>query len=349
MCYDRNVTADKLTVVIERETELIAAFEEMLVQFYKEQQTQFYTQPKITEQSSQFLTQPKIELVQFFKEQQTPFNIQPKQGFVSAAVCKSQPESSQTAIKISEIPHVQKKLIPQTYLDRIFKHQTKPMTYQHRPEYRPLQKHTCKMTNNYTLETPLTITPAKFLEMSVIGQFNLGFIICLIGSSIFIVDQHAADEKYKYEYYHRMKTIRTQLCAFPVPLTLTSVEQECVEILHTQLHAAGFVLNKSKDNDCVYMLTGVSDISGIILTVNDLRQILEVYMQSGRVKECARVNSIFASRACRSAVMIGDSLGKKEMRNIVDRLSGLCHPFNCPHGRPTVRLLAGFEVSEPQA
>ncbi|CAI5532442.1 unnamed protein product [Closterium sp. Naga37s-1] len=38
-----------------------------------------------------------------------------------------------------------------------------------------------------------------FASMAVIGQFNLGFIIGRLGSDLFIVDQHASDEKFNFE------------------------------------------------------------------------------------------------------------------------------------------------------
>jgi DNA mismatch repair protein PMS2 len=40
---------------------------------------------------------------------------------------------------------------------------------------------------------------AHFLTMRIHGQFNLGFIMASIGSDLFIIDQHAADEKYNFE------------------------------------------------------------------------------------------------------------------------------------------------------
>jgi len=43
----------------------------------------------------------------------------------------------------------------------------------------------------------LAITKQDFFKMEVVGQFNLGFIIARLGSDLFIVDQHAADEKYR--------------------------------------------------------------------------------------------------------------------------------------------------------
>lgn len=49
--------------------------------------------------------------------------------------------------------------------------------------------------------------------------------------------------------------------------------------------------------------------------------------------------SMFASRACRSAVMIGTAMQESEMKTIVGRLEKIDQPWNCPHGRPTMRHL----------
>eukprot|EP01018_Ginkgo_biloba_P035180 Gb_20027 [translate_table: standard] len=53
----------------------------------------------------------------------------------------------------------------------------------------------------------------------------------------------------------------------------------------------------------------------------------------------SRVRAMLASRACRSSVMIGDALSKKGMETILQHLSNLKSPWNCPHGRPTMRHL----------
>lgn len=46
--------------------------------------------------------------------------------------------------------------------------------------------------------------------MRVVGQFNLGFMICLLGSDLFIMDQHACDEKYNFEVLQETTTIHQQ-------------------------------------------------------------------------------------------------------------------------------------------
>ena len=52
-----------------------------------------------------------------------------------------------------------------------------------------------------------------------------------------------------------------------------------------------------------------------------------------------KVRAMFASRACRSSIMIGQTLDKRRMYKILDNLATLEAPWNCPHGRPTMRHL----------
>jgi DNA mismatch repair protein PMS2 len=52
-----------------------------------------------------------------------------------------------------------------------------------------------------------------------------------------------------------------------------------------------------------------------------------------------RLNAVFASRACRQAIMIGTALERQTMRRVVAQLAQLDAPWSCPHGRPTLRHL----------
>lgn len=46
--------------------------------------------------------------------------------------------------------------------------------------------------------------------MDIIGQFNLGFIISRLCSDLFIIDQHATDEKYNFETLQKSTVISHQ-------------------------------------------------------------------------------------------------------------------------------------------
>jgi DNA mismatch repair ATPase MutL len=64
----------------------------------------------------------------------------------------------------------------------------------------------------------------------------------------------------------------------------------------------------------------------------------------GNMPRLPKLRSMFASRACRSAVMIGTALDKLQMLRIVKKLEDIDQPWNCPHGRPTMRHLSDLRT-----
>lgn len=65
---------------------------------------------------------------------------------------------------------------------------------------------------------------------------------------------------------------------------------------------------------------------------------------SGKKYRLPKLVAMYASRACRSAVMLGTALSHPEMRTIVSQMESVEQPWNCPHGRPTMRHL--FDLSQ---
>ncbi|KAH6585049.1 hypothetical protein BASA61_007121 [Batrachochytrium salamandrivorans] len=195
------------------------------------------------------------------------------------------------------------------------------------------------------LSVPTFVCKSDFASMDIIGQFNLGFILVLHGNMLFIVDQHASDEKYRYETLQRVAITTSQPLVQKIPLSLTP-QQECLVLERMYaLGQRGFHIEHSEDaiHDR-FQLTSVPHIRDLHLGVSDLEEIL-IKMESTSIQHvphCSRVLRYFASKACRKSVMIGDTLSSKMMRNIVQNMGNIDQPWNCPHGRPTMRLLAAL-------
>lgn len=81
---------------------------------------------------------------------------------------------------------------------------------------------------------------------------------------------------------------------------------------------------------------GKSDVDELLHILNEGSDV------QGGTPRPSKVRSMFASRACRSSVMIGDDLSLKDMYKLVNQLSTLDQPWNCPHGRPTMRHLVNL-------
>ena len=61
--------------------------------------------------------------------------------------------------------------------------------------------------------------------MQIIGQFNLGFIVARLDTDLFIVDQHASDEKFRFEKLSNETKLKTQKLIVPKPLNLATLNE----------------------------------------------------------------------------------------------------------------------------
>jgi len=66
------------------------------------------------------------------------------------------------------------------------------------------------------------IKKEDFTQMEILGQFNLGFILTKINTHLFIIDQHATDEKYRYEMLQKSTSIKQQPLFVPMKLDTTA-------------------------------------------------------------------------------------------------------------------------------
>nr|WJN24956.1 mismatch repair protein [Sporisorium sorghi] len=197
-----------------------------------------------------------------------------------------------------------------------------------------------------------------FSAMDVVGQFNLGFIIARRRTQpdassdemddLFIVDQHASDEKFNFETLQLTTQIRSQKLIVPRALEL-SASDELVAIEHQQtLLSNGFEIAVSETGlpGTRVKLVAQPISKATVFGVKDLEELLYLLRDTTAGSEaakgirCSKARAMFASRACRKSIMIGTALNKARMGAVLRNMGTIEQPWNCPHGRPTMRHLA---------
>lgn len=187
-----------------------------------------------------------------------------------------------------------------------------------------------------------SLTKEDFTNMKVIGQFNHGFIVCRLRGHLFIVDQHASDEKYNFERLQNSAKLTKQPLFTPTALGFGSVQELIIRENLPIFQANGFDFEFRENDGCLKtFLTARPELLNQQLTNSDLEEILAVVSDyPNQMYRPVRIRNIFASKACRKSVMIGKPLDQREMTRIIRHLAKLDQPWNCPHGRPTIRHLA---------
>ncbi|KAI2635050.1 DNA mismatch repair protein MutL [Xylaria nigripes] len=212
----------------------------------------------------------------------------------------------------------------------------------------------------------LSIAKSDFEKMKIIGQFNLGFILASRTAEensaamlektgrddeLFIIDQHATDEKYNFERLQANTVVQSQKLVNPKTLELTAVEEDIVQQNIDALETNGFVVSFDDSGDqpvgskCQLLSLPLSrETTFSLADLEELISLLQDHQSTSAntVPRPSKVRKMFAMRACRSSVMIGKSLSTKQMEKLVRHMGELDKPWNCPHGRPTMRHLCGL-------
>ena len=207
----------------------------------------------------------------------------------------------------------------------------------------------------------LKVSKEDFSRMHIIGQFNLGFILAFRPShsestsdELFIIDQHASDEKYNFERLQAMTTVQNQRLVHPHLLDLTAIEEEIIIENSPALIRNGFLVDIDASGDSPVgqrcKLVSLPMSREVIFDTTDLEELIALLAESAlsqsTVPRPTRVRKMFAMRACRSSVMIGKSLSLRQMERLVRQMGEIDKPWNCPHGRPTMRHVLGLGAWE---
>uniref|UniRef100_A0A8B9C5X3 Mismatch repair endonuclease PMS2 n=2 Tax=Anser TaxID=8842 RepID=A0A8B9C5X3_9AVES len=191
------------------------------------------------------------------------------------------------------------------------------------------------------------ISKEMFAKMEIIGQFNLGFIIAKLNSDLFIIDQHATDEKYNFEMLQQHTVLQGQKLIAPQNLNLTAVNEtvliENLEIFRK--NGFDFLINEDAPVTQRVKLISLPTSKNWTFGPQDIDEM--IFMLSdcpGVMCRPSRVRQMFASRACRKSVMIGTALNIQEMRKLITHMGEIEHPWNCPHGRPTMRHIVSLDL-----
>ena len=227
------------------------------------------------------------------------------------------------------------------------------------------------------------LSKEEFLTMTIVGQFNHGFILALCqNGNLWILDQHACDEKYNFERLVRETKIHEQTLIQPLPLELSPSEENCIleNMDIFEQNGFRFSYDETKEPRNRLSLTalphsgsggdgkkavqfGKEDVGALCAILgadggssnaisgsgtgadgngsmgnNAVRRHAGGGIgTNGEIIRLPKSIAMFASRACRSSIMIGDALSQKKMEEVVKRLCKVEQPWTCPHGRPTVR------------
>ena len=168
-----------------------------------------------------------------------------------------------------------------------------------------------------------------------LGQVANCFIICVKGKELFIIDQHAAHERVRYDKLaEHAESIPVQNILIPHLITMDKQDIELFEERRKDIERLGIIFEQAGID--VIRITGAPEDfseSDMERVIHDL--LIAFNSQSEPSPETLR-HRMMAYAACRGAIKAGDVLNIRQMKELISDLFMTSRPFVCPHGRPTI-------------
>ncbi|MCI5836808.1 MAG: DNA mismatch repair endonuclease MutL [Veillonellaceae bacterium] len=168
-----------------------------------------------------------------------------------------------------------------------------------------------------------------------LGQVADCFIICQMGEELYIIDQHAAHERIRYDRLAvATEGIPSQQLLVPVLLTLAPEEIRVLTEREEDLRELGFVLAQAGPN-VIRVDAAPADAEGAEQE-RMIREIAATLQDSHAPTREQLRHRVLAYAACRGAIKAGHRLNIRQMRELISDLFATSRPFVCPHGRPVI-------------
>lgn len=191
------------------------------------------------------------------------------------------------------------------------------------------------------------LTPEAKKKHRIIGQLFKTYWLIEYEDKFFIMDQHAAHEKVKFEELmanYKNKTAIPQYLMPPAIVSLSGTESEFLQENLEFFQNLGFQIEGFGGKE--YKLSAVpANLFGL-----DGRELFLEFIgelsENGQKQTIDTFISKLSTMACKAAIKGNTSISFKEADTLIDQLMKLENPYTCPHGRPTLISMTETELEK---
>lgn len=180
-----------------------------------------------------------------------------------------------------------------------------------------------------------------------IGQLQGTYILAQNELGFYMIDQHAAQERIKYEYFKTKlnEPINdTQALLMPLTFEFTTDEIILIEKYRQELENAGVFLEPfggqtyAVRSHPTWFPKGLED--------EIIRDIIHEVIQEGKIHIGKMRDELAALMACKRSIKANHALKIDEMERLLHDLRQTENPFTCPHGRPVIIHFSYYEIEK---
>lgn len=186
--------------------------------------------------------------------------------------------------------------------------------------------------DSYNTNTSKTAANHGLLPM---GQVASCYILAKKGDDLYIIDQHAAHERVRYDKLCKSsESIPMQELLMPMYMDVSEEELTLAEEQRDALLDLGFQVDQGGPTS---LRIDGHPVDIIESKVPEVLQYIFSYMHDHQSPSAAQLrHEMLAYASCRGAIKAGHNLNLVQIDALLNDLFSTEKPYVCPHGRPTI-------------
>ncbi|MCH7322128.1 DNA mismatch repair endonuclease MutL [Solibacillus sp. MA9] len=187
-----------------------------------------------------------------------------------------------------------------------------------------------------------------FPQVEIVGQIHGTYIVAQMEDGFYLIDQHAAQERIKYEFFRdKVGEVNVnERQALLMPLTFHYSADEALRLKESkhQLEEVGVFLEEFGHSSFVVREYPTWFPKGEEQEI--IEELIEQVLNASKadIKKLREDAAIMMS--CKKSIKANHYLDKQQMQRLIEDLRKADNPFTCPHGRPVLIHFTSYEVEK---
>ncbi|MCL1630813.1 DNA mismatch repair endonuclease MutL [Sporolactobacillus sp. CPB3-1] len=180
-----------------------------------------------------------------------------------------------------------------------------------------------------------------------IGQMHGTYIFAQNEDGLYIIDQHAAQERIKYEYFREKvgETAReVQELLVPMTFEFSASEYETIQEYHNYLQDIGLYFESFGARSLIIRSCPTWIPKG--REEEMIHDLVNQIIETGKVSIKKILEKLAMMMACKRSIKANHYLRPDEIQALLDALGKAADPFTCPHGRPVLVHFTPYEMEK---
>lgn len=187
-----------------------------------------------------------------------------------------------------------------------------------------------------------------FPQVEIVGQIHGTYIVAQMEDGFYLIDQHAAQERIKYEFFRdKVGEVNVnERQALLMPLTFHYSADEALRLKESihELEEVGVFLEEFGHSSFVVREYPTWFPKGEEQEI--IEELIEQVLNASKadIKKLREDAAIMMS--CKKSIKANHYLDKQQMQRLIEDLRKADNPFTCPHGRPVLIHFTSYEIEK---